>query len=370
MDMFADYARAGRGVRRRRPAARGRLRASDAGDEHLGRDAPGDAAAARPVRAAWPSRLESPVTTYNLAARHDVRAARLRSGHGAVGLHRDVASRRPAHPSRSSRTSCSSPASARSPLVGRRADARCWPGSGWPSRCSSWPSACSCWCSRPLGHAVNGNRNWIRLGPLTLQPSEMRQAGARPRRRPVLSRKHRRLDQLGHVLVPFVLPVSAVAVGLVLVGGDLGTSSSSERSSPRSCCRGRARRGGSPSPSSPSAALAVVMVLASPNRLARFDVWLGRDTDPFGQARQPLQGRFALADGRLVRARARRQPREVAVAAPSRTTTSSSRSSARSSACPGPSSSSLLFARARAGLLPARHAHDRRLRAHRDRRRR
>ncbi len=39
------------------------------------------------------------------------------------------------------------------------------------------------------------------------------------------------------------------------------------------------------------------MVLISPNRLARFDVWLGRDTNPFGNARQPMQGRFALADG-------------------------------------------------------------------------
>jgi cell division protein FtsW len=39
------------------------------------------------------------------------------------------------------------------------------------------------------------------------------------------------------------------------------------------------------------------MILTSPNRLARFDVWLGRDTDPYGAARQPLHGRYALADG-------------------------------------------------------------------------
>jgi cell division protein FtsW len=43
--------------------------------------------------------------------------------------------------------------------------------------------------------------------------------------------------------------------------------------------------------------MAAVMVLTSENRLARFDVWLGRDTDPFGAARQPLHGRYALADG-------------------------------------------------------------------------
>jgi cell division protein FtsW len=42
---------------------------------------------------------------------------------------------------------------------------------------------------------------------------------------------------------------------------------------------------------------AVALVLTSPNRLGRFDVWLGKDTDPYGAARQPLHGRYALADG-------------------------------------------------------------------------
>jgi cell division protein FtsW len=37
--------------------------------------------------------------------------------------------------------------------------------------------------------------------------------------------------------------------------------------------------------------------ITSPNRLGRFDVWLGRDTNEFGAARQPIHGRYALADG-------------------------------------------------------------------------
>ena len=44
-------------------------------------------------------------------------------------------------------------------------------------------------------------------------------------------------------------------------------------------------------------ALAVTMIVTSPNRLQRFDVWLGKDTNPYGAARQPLHGRYALADG-------------------------------------------------------------------------
>ena len=39
------------------------------------------------------------------------------------------------------------------------------------------------------------------------------------------------------------------------------------------------------------------MVVTSPNRLGRFDVWLGKDTNPYGAYRQPLHGRYALADG-------------------------------------------------------------------------
>ena len=47
----------------------------------------------------------------------------------------------------------------------------------------------------------------------------------------------------------------------------------------------------------PFVAMAIAFVVTSPNRLGRFDVWLGRDTNEFGAARQPIHGRYALADG-------------------------------------------------------------------------
>ena len=43
--------------------------------------------------------------------------------------------------------------------------------------------------------------------------------------------------------------------------------------------------------------MAAAYIVTSPNRLGRFDVWLGRNTDEWGAARQPIHGRFALADG-------------------------------------------------------------------------
>ncbi len=149
----------------------------------------------------------------------------------------------------------------------------------------------------PLGVSVNGNLNWIKVGPLTMQPSELIKVGLVLVGGLVLSRKHRTLDQLGHVVVPFILPISAVAIGLVLVGGDLGTvlvlgaivAATLYAAGVPARWFGFSFLG--------FAALATTMVLVSPNRLARFDVWLGRDTNPFGNARQPMQGRFALADG-------------------------------------------------------------------------
>jgi len=49
--------------------------------------------------------------------------------------------------------------------------------------------------------------------------------------------------------------------------------------------------------SPPITVLAITMVATSHNRLGRFDVWLGKDTNPYGAARQPIHGRYALADG-------------------------------------------------------------------------
>ena len=148
-----------------------------------------------------------------------------------------------------------------------------------------------------IGFAVNGNRNWIHVGPLTMQPSELIKVGLVLVGGLVLSRKHKHLDHLGHVVIPFLIPIAAASVALVLVGGDLGTVLVLG-----AIIAALLYAAGVPGrwfafSFAGFAAMATSLVLLSPNRLARFDVWLGRDTNPFGQARQPMQGRFALADG-------------------------------------------------------------------------
>lgn len=73
-----------------------------------------------------------------------------------------------------------------------------------------------------IGKEVNGNRNWLALGPVQVQPSEAVKLALAVWLGTVLARKRALLDEWLHVLLPGVV-VAFAAVGLVLAGGDLGT---------------------------------------------------------------------------------------------------------------------------------------------------
>jgi cell division protein FtsW len=149
----------------------------------------------------------------------------------------------------------------------------------------------------PLGHAAGGNQNWIRVGPVTVQPSEILKVALALTGGLVLSAKRKHLNQLSHVVVPYLVPIAALAIGAVVLGHDLGTVLILG-----AIVAGVLFAAGIPLrwfafASIPFGAMVVAFVLTSANRLSRFDVWLGRDTDAFGAARQPIHGRYALADG-------------------------------------------------------------------------
>jgi cell division protein FtsW len=149
----------------------------------------------------------------------------------------------------------------------------------------------------PMGIKVNGNQNWLQLGPLRMQPSEILKVGLVLAGGLVLSAKRKNLHSLSHVVVPFLVPVAAVSIGVVVLGHDLGTVLilgaivAGVLFAAGVSLRWFAFAG------VPFVAMAVAFVVTSPNRLGRFDVWLGRDTDEWGAARQPIHGRYALADG-------------------------------------------------------------------------
>ncbi len=149
----------------------------------------------------------------------------------------------------------------------------------------------------PLGHAAGGNQNWIRIGPVTVQPSEIMKVGLVLTGALILAAKRKHLHAFSHVVVPYLVPLAAFSIGAVALGHDLGTVLILG-----AIVAGVLFAAGIPLrwfafAGIPFVAMALAFVVTSKNRLDRFDVWLGRDTNEFGAARQPIHGRYALADG-------------------------------------------------------------------------
>jgi cell division protein FtsW len=74
-----------------------------------------------------------------------------------------------------------------------------------------------------LGVEVNGNKNWLALGPIQIQPSEVAKFSMVLWCADVYARKDALLGSWRHLVVP-VVPVAGLLTALVLVGGDLGTA--------------------------------------------------------------------------------------------------------------------------------------------------
>ena len=74
-----------------------------------------------------------------------------------------------------------------------------------------------------LGVKVNGNTNWLALGPITLQPSEFAKLAMVLWCANLYARKEKLLGDWKHALIPMV-PVTGLVTFLVVKGGDLGTA--------------------------------------------------------------------------------------------------------------------------------------------------
>ncbi|HRA74939.1 MAG TPA: putative lipid II flippase FtsW [Propionicimonas sp.] len=148
------------------------------------------------------------------------------------------------------------------------------------------------------GFSKNGNRNWVELGfgLGRVQPSEFAKLAIVLWGADVLARKHRLLSQPKHLLVPFV-PVTVVLIGLVMLGGDLGTALilGAIMIAVLWFVGASWRLIGS--------ILGVVgvavlgLVLTSSNRMGRILGFFNQDLDPLGVNHQPIRAMFALASG-------------------------------------------------------------------------
>ena len=150
-----------------------------------------------------------------------------------------------------------------------------------------------------LGLSKGGNRNWLKVtSTLSLQPSELTKVGLVLVGALILANKRALLGRVSHAIVPYLVPVAAVTIGLVLVGHDLGTALVLI-----AIVGAVMYAAGVPgrlfvAAVGAAAVLAAVLVLTSANRMDRITNWLsGSCNDPNGECGQAVHGLYALADG-------------------------------------------------------------------------
>lgn len=74
----------------------------------------------------------------------------------------------------------------------------------------------------PLGYEAGGNRNWLRLGPVSMQPAEFMKLVLLLWVSSVIAAKRALMAKWLHVWLP-ILPVVALSMFINVLGGDLGT---------------------------------------------------------------------------------------------------------------------------------------------------
>ncbi|MBL3700108.1 FtsW/RodA/SpoVE family cell cycle protein [Leucobacter luti] len=151
----------------------------------------------------------------------------------------------------------------------------------------------------PLGIEVYGNRNWIQIGSFSAQPSEALKLALVVWVGTVLLRKEPLLGEMKHEIIPVIVPGAIIALGVVLLGRDLGTVLIMA-----AMVFGAMYFGGVSGKSLAVIAvgglLAVVFfVVTSQNRLDRLFGHASGNEDYSGLGWQPLHGLWALAGGGL-----------------------------------------------------------------------
>ena len=149
----------------------------------------------------------------------------------------------------------------------------------------------------PLGYGSGGNRNWIRVGSLSVQPSEVLKVALLLWLAVVLARRPAQLNQLKAIAFPGLIGV-ALAVGLVLLGHDLGTAMVMLLAVFGSLYFARVPLRYFVIAGAAAVGGVIVLAVTSPNRMNRIDQFLSPDcTDYLGSCWQSVHGTWALANG-------------------------------------------------------------------------
>lgn len=148
----------------------------------------------------------------------------------------------------------------------------------------------------PLGRGQGGNQGWVYIGGFSGQPSEALKLALIIWLGVVLTRKRPLLDDWKHAAIPAV-PVAGGAIGMVLIGHDLGTAIIMLL-----LVAGALFVAGVPmrifAGAGLGAALGVAaLTVGSDNRNSRISDWLSGECDPTAGCYQTMHGIQALASG-------------------------------------------------------------------------
>ncbi len=255
---------------------------------------PVPAPAPTPVRSAWAARLQSPLAAYYLVLGATIALVVL--GLIMVLSSSSVESLRKLHSSYTIFSKQALFAAIGLPLavVAAWVPVKVWKALAWPLLLLGVGALL---LVLAMGQTVNGNRNWVVIGGITLQPSEAVKLSLVVWVAAVLERKRPLMHRAAHAVVP-VVPVTALLLALVLAGRDLGTALVL-----MGLVAALMFTAGVPlrvfAVSAGLAAVAVaLLVVTSPNRMQRLDVWHNSEAaDPQGTNWQPLHALWALASG-------------------------------------------------------------------------
>lgn len=147
-----------------------------------------------------------------------------------------------------------------------------------------------------FGVERNGNTNWLAVGPVQIQPSELAKLALVIWAAHIYSIKERRLHRLNEMVVP-VVPGTLLMIGLVVAGRDLGTA--------LVFCGilvGMLWVIGAPPrlflmALLPLGSFVLLMAAANPVRLARLANFIDPFKDFHGTGWQPAHGLYAMASG-------------------------------------------------------------------------
>ncbi|MEV0369476.1 putative lipid II flippase FtsW [Streptomyces sp. NPDC050636] len=150
-----------------------------------------------------------------------------------------------------------------------------------------------------IGVAVNGNQNWISLGgPFQMQPSEFGKLALVLWGADLLARKQDKklLVQWKHLLVPLI-PVAFLLLGLIMLGGDMGTAIILT-----AIVFGLLWLAGAPTRLfvgvlGGAAVIGALLITTSANRMSRLACIGATDPGPGDQCWQAVHGIYALASG-------------------------------------------------------------------------